>query len=416
MVQNALLFRTRVSIEAVGFLLRCIVCYYLVWSNSAFGDSKFGNDMLAFAYAQLSYAVVLLIGYSFMMTKRIDNKLWPVSSPKDFAFKPHKGDYFDPVILRLVASLTGQSVLKHLLTQGDMLIMSSLAPLNDQGVFAVVNNYGSLVARIILQPIEETSRTIFSKLIGELNVESGARLDRNKLEGAYDNVKIAFGLLELLVKWNILLGSVFTFIGSNYADLFVRIVLGSKWIGTGVQNVLAFYFVYILFMAVNGVLEAFVFAVYTEKQVLVWNRRMVYLSAVFVIAGVLFVNIFGSIGLIAANCINMTGRIILCVLFIQNYRDDYGKVARKRIVINLRDCLPHWQVVLTLIGCFSVTYLSNSLQRTEIVTLKYAVGHVAIGVGCFALFGLILYRKEGDFIRKIMELIKDKSVKDIKLE
>jgi len=37
----------------------------------------------------------------------------------------------------------------------------------NQGIYAIVNNLGSLVVRFIFQPIEEVSSSIFSKLLGD---------------------------------------------------------------------------------------------------------------------------------------------------------------------------------------------------------------------------------------------------------
>ena len=45
--------------------------------------------------------------------------------------------------------MTGQSLVKHFLTEGDKFLVSRLSPLADQGGYAVAANYGSLVARIV---------------------------------------------------------------------------------------------------------------------------------------------------------------------------------------------------------------------------------------------------------------------------
>ena len=38
--------------------------------------------------------------------------------------------------------MTGQSVVKHFLTEGDKFLVSRLSPLADQGGYAVASNYG----------------------------------------------------------------------------------------------------------------------------------------------------------------------------------------------------------------------------------------------------------------------------------
>jgi oligosaccharide translocation protein RFT1 len=63
---------------------------------------------------------------------------------------------------RNAVHMTGTSLLKHGLTEADKiaLSLSSAATHYDQGVYAVINNYGSLVARMIFQPVEETARWV----------------------------------------------------------------------------------------------------------------------------------------------------------------------------------------------------------------------------------------------------------------
>ena len=74
--------------------------------------------------------------------------------------------------------MTGQSLVKHFLTEGDKFLVSRLSPLADQGGYAVAANYGSLVARIVFQPIEETadrkSTRLNSSHSGESRMPSSA--------------------------------------------------------------------------------------------------------------------------------------------------------------------------------------------------------------------------------------------------
>jgi oligosaccharide translocation protein RFT1 len=53
--------------------------------------------------------------------------------------------YFDPELLNLSMAMTGQSVVKHFLTEGDKFLVSRLSPLEDQGGYAIASNYGALV-------------------------------------------------------------------------------------------------------------------------------------------------------------------------------------------------------------------------------------------------------------------------------
>ena len=63
---------------------------------------------------------------------------------------------------------TFSSLLKHVLTEADKIALSFTSSPYDQGIFAVANNYGSLVTRMVLLPIEESARLNFSSLAAEL--------------------------------------------------------------------------------------------------------------------------------------------------------------------------------------------------------------------------------------------------------
>ncbi len=50
--------------------------------------------------------------------------------------------YFDKELLKLSKTLTSQSLLKHILTEGDKMMMTKFADEGAQGVYAFVVNYG----------------------------------------------------------------------------------------------------------------------------------------------------------------------------------------------------------------------------------------------------------------------------------
>ena len=72
--------------------------------------------------------------------------------------------WLDARLSKLALMFTAQSFVKHLLTEGDKIVLSFAASLYDQGVYALAQNYGSLVARLALGPLEESARVLFSKM------------------------------------------------------------------------------------------------------------------------------------------------------------------------------------------------------------------------------------------------------------
>ena len=73
----------------------------------------------------------------------------------------------DWALARLTWSFFKQSFLKQLLTEGERYVMTFLSVLSfgDQGVYDIVNNLGSMVARFLFLPIEESFYVFFSKVL-----------------------------------------------------------------------------------------------------------------------------------------------------------------------------------------------------------------------------------------------------------
>jgi hypothetical protein len=61
-----------------------------------------------------------------------------------FTGNPICSGYFDPKTFRFCITTTSQSIFKHILTEGDKVILTWLSPLQDQGGYAIAVNYGLL--------------------------------------------------------------------------------------------------------------------------------------------------------------------------------------------------------------------------------------------------------------------------------
>ena len=141
-----------------------------------------------------------------------------------------------------------QCFLKQFLTQAENYFMTFTAALtlSEQGVFNVITSLAALPARFLFQPIEEGLFQYFSKTN-----------DNQK------NLKILSILIKYLFNFTILL-AVF---GNLYAENALEIYAKSDKLnsGTSLLKILCFYQI---FIAINGVTEAFIIAKMSEKQVL----------------------------------------------------------------------------------------------------------------------------------------------------
>ncbi|KAK5200891.1 Oligosaccharide translocation protein rft1 [Cryomyces antarcticus] len=395
----------RASAETAATIARCLfTAVSVVWA------SKNGRavGVLPFALGQMAYAILLFSVYLV--------QLWPIASKDRFSLLPKRiasndrtqyiFSYFSRPLCSLGASLFLQSSIKYVLTQGDSLLITSLASLHDQGAYALAANYGGLVARMLFQPIEESSRTLFAKLCAsplpsEVSHSSSsssaddtkkaatAAPDRQPItrptttppSADSDSLRQASSILLDILKFYFLLGTVAVTAGPSLASPLLTLVAGSRWTSTGAGAVLASYSFYIPLLALNGVSEAFVAAVASTQQL---HGQSAVMGAFFgAFAGVAYLCVgvlgWGARGLVAANCVNLGLRSAWNVVFVTRY------FARKQVAFELSGALPTpWTVA-------AATMVPATMHFTDGLLARYGVfGELVQKGGVAALFVLVL--------------------------
>ncbi|KAK1238464.1 hypothetical protein MKX07_006610 [Trichoderma sp. CBMAI-0711] len=319
LMQTRLQFGTRAAAESIATFLRCTVVF-----GSAVWASRKGLDIgvLPFALGQLSYGISLLLvyfasGYRLALTTGFSLLPKRLASSKEVDFVL---SYFYKPTVSLAGSMMAQSVVKHLLTQGDTFLISLFSTPQVQGVYALANNYGSLLARLLFQPVEESSRSYFSRLLASPSSSS------SKGSHPSPSVMEAKRILHTILRLYILLSAIIISIGPIVAPPLLSIVAGRRWTGSGAGQVLGTYCFYIPFMGLNGITESFVASVATEAQVHRQSFWMGIFSAVFAASAFVFMSVLqlGAHGLVYANSINMLCRIIWSGAFIINYFKSLG--------------------------------------------------------------------------------------------
>ncbi|XP_010374500.1 protein RFT1 homolog isoform X2 [Rhinopithecus roxellana] len=227
---------------------------------------------------------------------------------------------------KLTWSFFKQSFLKQILTEGERYVMTFLNVLNfgDQGVYDIVNNLGSLVARLIFQPIEESFYIFFAKV---LEREKDATLQKQ------EDVAVAAAVLESLLKLALLAGLTITVFGFAYSQLALDIYGGAMLSSGSGPVLLRSYCFYVLLLAINGVTECFTFAAMSKEEVDRYNFVMLALSSSFLVLSYLLTRWCGSVGFILANCFNMGIRITQSLCFIHRYyrRSPHRPLAGLRL-------------------------------------------------------------------------------------
>ncbi|PVH76265.1 Rft-1-domain-containing protein [Cadophora sp. DSE1049] len=312
-VQQKSRFGIRASAELAGTVLRCLItCGSAIWA------SRSGRDIgvLPFALGQGMYAVSLSLVYYL--------NVWSIASQGEFSLlakRIYSSDttafilsYLSWPLLKLGGSFFTQSILKHILTQGDTFLIASLASPRTQGIYALANNYGGLIARLILQPIEEISRNTFGKALSSVDGKP-----------AKDRVMEVRKTLLMLLRAYLLFSVCVVAVGPTVAPLLLKIVAGSQWTSSGAGHVLATYCYYIPLLAINGLTEAFVSSVATKSEIHKQTVWMLAFSAGFAGAAFVFLRVLqmGAEGLVWANALNMLFRIVWSTAFIQAYLKRY---------------------------------------------------------------------------------------------
>ena len=375
--QQKLLYKVRASAESTATLLRCFgTC------GSAILASRVGADIgvLPFAVGQFAYALGLLVVYLYNM--------WSIARNEQFTLLPSQLPptqntsivlkYFSKPLLRLTGSLTLQSALKYILTQGDSLLITTYTSLADQGAYALASNYGGLIARMLFQPIEESSRNMFAKLCaspdsapntGDLNDQQAQERKRNLFQ--------ASKVLTIILRLYTIISLFAVTLGPTLAPLLLSVVAGKKWSATNASNVLATYCYYIPFLAINGVTEGFVAAVATNKQLYAQSISMSFFFAAFAGSAWFFLRQLqlGGSGVVLANTVNMALRIIWNTWFINRF------FSQKGTPFKLLDALPSFTslasagIVPTLMKARpGFKYLASFGVLGELVSMGAVVG------------------------------------------
>lgn len=312
--RQEMMYATRASAEFLAFFTRALIsCSISIWV----GMSGRNLGVLPFAAGQLGYAITLNVlylsnVYPICAQNAVSLLTKPIESSRDYFISR----FSRPLIMR-TATLYGQNVFNQLLTYGDGYLIATFASLPSQGAYALASNYGGLLARIILQPIEESSRSLFGRL------PASQPFSKSKDKAVLAQAKTH---LSTLLRLYLLLSIFATCLGPALAPILLRLIAGSRWTHTEAPGVLATYCYYIPLLAINGILEAFVSVVATDPQITRQTVWKVAFFGAFAGTGFLVLRVFGlgALGLVLANAVTMGLRIWWSWDFVQRYLSSVG--------------------------------------------------------------------------------------------
>ncbi|XP_072238352.1 man(5)GlcNAc(2)-PP-dolichol translocation protein RFT1 [Leuresthes tenuis] len=366
LAQAHMFVRLKVVAESLAMIAKCSVTVALVVFAQEWGLYIFSAAHLVYTgFLVLCYAVYFI---RFLGSKEAVKKNFPLYSvtdllPRRFYDEP----LVDWTLARLTWSFFKQSFLKQILTEGERYVMTFLNVLSfgDQGVYDIVNNLGSMVARFIFLPIEESFYIFFAKVL-----QRGRNIKSQKQE----DVAIAADVLECLLKLVLVIGLIITVFGYAYSHLALDIYGGSLLSSGAGPSLLRYYSCYVLLLAANGVTECFVFAAMSQEEVDKYNLVMLALSVSFLFLSYMLTWWAGGVGFILANCLNMGLRILHSVLYIHRYF-QFSQWKP------LRGLLPSPYLLLALAVSAVITAVSEAVLCCDSGWL-YRLVHIGVGGVC----------------------------------
>ncbi|XP_014239575.1 protein RFT1 homolog isoform X3 [Cimex lectularius] len=382
LVSQAFLFvKLRVLIETFSVSIRTITFTCLVlWKPSA--------AVVAFSIAQIIAQICYALAYCFYFHNYLQQRKDMPSSPDDFPFKslkdflPKKLPGQAPVDWKLCIltwSFLKQGILKQILTEGERYVMTLFAVLTfyEQGIYDVVNNLGSLAARFLFRPIEESAYFYFSQLVyrdKQINEQNSIQM----AEAAF----VLKGLLKCVTS----LGIIVVCFGQGYSRLLLMFYGGSALSDSLATLLLRTHCFAVLLLALNGTTECYALATMNANQIDRYNHIMAYLSASFLLISWLLTTLFGSVGFIIANCCNMAARIIHSVRFIHKRYEGTEFKPLKGIIPS-----PLFLIMVLISGL--VTLLSEYMYYESSKVI-----HLGIGVVLFSMTLSVWYYEESDLV------------------
>ncbi|XP_021922938.1 protein RFT1 homolog isoform X2 [Zootermopsis nevadensis] len=203
---------------------------------------------------------------------------------------------------RLTWSFFKQGIMKQVLTEGERYIMTlfSVLTFSEQGVYDIVNNLGSLAARFLFRPIEESAYFYFSQMVAR---------DTTIQEQNQKHMAEAANVLYQLLRCITCIGLVILVFGQSYSCFLLYLYGGESLIMGPGPTLMRTHCLAVLLLAINGITECYAFATMNAAQLDKYNYLMAILSVSFLVVSWLLTKAFGGVGFIVANCCNMAARI-----------------------------------------------------------------------------------------------------------
>ncbi|KHJ92801.1 Rft protein [Oesophagostomum dentatum] len=209
---------------------------------------------------------------------------------------------FEPEAPTAIGTLFTHSILKQLMTDGSAYVMTftELLSLKSQAVYDAVEKVGSLVARIVLTPLEEMCFAYFSNNINKNSKVFTKSTDSH--DSLVENFSVTLHVASVV-------GIVVSVFGIPYSPLAVFLYGGHLLYDNGGAVLLSLYCIYLSVMAVNGITECFAMASMSNAQVFSHGGFLFISAIAHLVLSFVLCSYLTASGFIIANAVNMIFRI-----------------------------------------------------------------------------------------------------------
>jgi oligosaccharide translocation protein RFT1 len=322
----------------------------------------------------------------------------------------------------LLLTLTAHAGLKHVLTEADRIVLGWVVGqgrgtagrgkanegLDDMAGYAVAGNYGefsalgrfvafgavvcyvvtrkklllfefaaSLIARVIFQPVEESTRLYFSKALSQQQVKDEEK-PQDKTAPRH--------IFILLIRSCLLLALLCPAFIPPALPFVLPYILPARYLSTSAPSTLLTYLtVYIPILALNGILEA-VFSV-TASSGGVANQGIVMIACTGAFGAALLImkeaRDAGWLGVGMESCLVLANAVQM------GLRIGYAWIHARQVFrdgrsLSVRRVLPKWRTLGAVVfAAMALRWLVDGLKPGRVVDLaKVAGGGGALGLGC----------------------------------
>lgn len=386
--------KTKVAIEASSlFMFNIIFVFLAIYFPS--------TSAMSYSIARLVNSIIYVVSNFYFLLNNNESNSVKINFKK---LLPQIGFNveFDYNYLKLVKAYYMQSLFKQILTEGERYLITvfNLLTFSESGVYDVINNLGSLIARFIFLPIEDGSYIFFTN-----SLKRGIIFKEQTNSNEEYKAKNYF---EFFLKLVSLIGVLVLFFGQSYSKLLLQIYGGDKLGRDDVcVNMLRFYCVYVYLLALNGITESFFNATMSDNQLEKHNYKLVVFSGVFLFFTFYSVKLVGIYGFLLGNCFNMLFRIVYSSFYIRtfftNFNYDNNDTKLNHVYNIEKGLFPNLIILGVLVSTLILTKMSEYFLHPLL--------HFGLGALLFLVNLFVIYLKEKKFISYAINLVRKSKTK-----